>query len=130
MVRVDAVEYHHFLAIQAVVIAICGRGGFDVGQFKTALAFQVGECAQATAINNLWYMGGLLLGTTTLLQQAAKQQHCCQVGLQHQTFAQLFHHQHDINGVATETTVLFCKGNGQPTQFCEGLPVSTAHPLL
>ncbi len=125
-----AIEDDHLLAVEDVAVTglCCGR--LAVMQRKAALALYVGKCAQHLTANDTRQPLSLLRLIARALDQTTEQDNGRKIRLDHQPLAQLFHDHRQVDNIATETTVLFSKGDGQPTQLGKELPVIAIHALI
>ena len=130
IVGIGAIADNNLLTVKGKAIRRLGGRGFNVRQLKAALAFHVSKCTQQAAVDDARNILMLLGFAAAFLQQSAKHQNGGKIRLYHKPFAQLFHHDHHVNGVATKATVLLGKGHRQPTELGECLPVLAIHTFI
>ena len=121
---------HALMAVQHIAVIVrlarvspppAGRNGCSASSCaSTAIACARGQRRQH---------GHALVGVAERGDGAGSQHRACQIGFQHQPFAQRPHHQHGIDRAAAETAVLFRYLQGQQAQIGETLPGGAAEAI-
>jgi hypothetical protein len=97
-------------------------GAGDIGQVISACRLVAGKCDLDFTGGNLRQQLLLHRIRCSVANQSAASHDGAQVRLQQQPLTELFHDQHDIDGIAAEAAVIFRQRQRQQPQFRELAP--------
>ena len=91
-------------------------------EFPVIRAIAMGEGELHRTANDFGQDGGFLHIGPGNPQRGAGQHHGCEIGFEHQGFAELFHHQHDVHSPAAEAAIGFVERQAKQAHFSELAP--------
>jgi hypothetical protein len=117
IVRRCAIQHHRLQPRQAPAIAAAHRGAGNLRQIVAPRRLVAGKRKLDPSGADCRQHPLLERRGTRVPDQSSAHDDCAQQRLQQQAAPGQFHHQHDVDGIAAEPTVLFGKGQRQETEL-------------